>query len=72
MLTKCVFLFPIFILFYLFLFNFIDAEERNANLDKNIKKLNIGNFLILHHPQADCFLSPPKVSFDFQIFGFTN
>ena len=61
-----------FFLFFLILvpFNFIDADERNANVDK--KKLKISNFLNPHHPQADCFLSPTQFSFDFQIFGFTN
>ena len=61
--TKSVFLFPIFISFYLFPFNFIDADESNANLHKNIK-----NWILV----ADCFLSPPKFSFDFQMFGFKN
>ena len=27
---------------------------------------------LYQHPQADGFLSPPKFSFGFQIFGFTN
>ena len=36
------------------------------------KKLKISNFSNPYHPQADCFLSPTKFSFDFKIFGFTN
>ena len=55
-----------FFLFFLILapFNFNDADERNANVDK--KKMKISN---PHHPQADCFLSPTQFSFDYQIFG---
>ena len=69
MLTKCVFLFPIFILFYLFLFNFIDAEERNANLDKNIKNwiLVIFRTCIIHKLTASCLRLSFHLTFKFLV-----
>ena len=67
--TKYVFLFPIFILFYLFPFNFIDSEERNANLDKNIKNwiLVIFRTCIIHKLTASCLRLSFHLTFKFLV-----
>ena len=69
MLTKCVFLFPIFILFYLFPFNFIDAKERDANLNKNIKNwiLVIFRTCIIHKLTASCLRLSFHLTFKFLV-----
>ena len=51
----------------LFPFNFIDAEERNANHDENWI-LVIFRTCIMHKLTASCLRL--SFSFDFQIFGF--
>ena len=67
--TKCVFLFPIFILFYLFPFNFIDSEEENANLDKNIKNwiLVIFRSCIIHKLTASSLRLRFHLTFKFLV-----
>ena len=65
--TKCVFLFPFF--FYLFPLNFIDAEEKNANLHKNIKNwiLVIFRTCIIHKLTASCLRLSFHLTFKFLV-----
>ena len=67
--TKYVFLFPIFILFYLFPFNFIDAKERDANLNKIIKSwiLVIFRTCIIHKLSASCLRLSFHLTFKFLV-----
>ena len=54
---------------YLFSFNFIDAEERNANLDKNIKNwiLAIFRTCIIHKLTASCLRLSFHLTFKFLV-----
>ena len=55
--------------FNLFPFNFIDAEERNANLDKNIKNwiLVIFGTCIIHKLTASCLRLSFHLTFKFLV-----
>ena len=55
--------------FYLFPFNFIDAEERNANLDKNIKNwiLVIFRTCIIYKLTASCLRLSFHLTFKFLV-----
>ena len=60
--------------FYLFPFNFIDAEERNASLDKNIKNwiLVIFRTCIIHKLAASCLRLSFQLTFKFLVLQTNN